>query len=61
MIFSKKEKPIIAYTVERCPICKKESKRKFKDGDMLFAQGAECTSCKVSMMIYKIFGESTES
>lgn len=61
MIFSKKEKPIIAYTIERCLTCKKESKRKFKDGDMLFAQGSECTSCKTPMMIYKIFGEPTES
>jgi hypothetical protein len=60
MIFSKKEKQIIAYATEKCPSCKKESKRKFKDGDVLFAQGAECASCKVPMNIAKIFGAPIE-
>lgn len=60
MIFSKKEKPIVAFTVEKCPSCKKESKRKFKEGDILFAQASECKECKVKMMIAKIFGEIIE-
>ncbi len=57
MIFSKKEKQIIAYTAEKCPSCKNELKRKFKEGDFLFAPSTECTSCKVPMVIEKIFGE----
>jgi hypothetical protein len=61
MIFSKKEKPVVAYTVEKCSSCKKELKRKFKDGDILFGQGTECSSCKTSMLIAKIFGEPIES
>jgi hypothetical protein len=60
MIFSKKEKPIVAYTIEKCTSCKKENKRKFKEGDCLFALGAECSSCKAQTSIAKIFGESTE-
>lgn len=60
MIFSKKEKPIIAYTVEKCSNCKKESKRKFKEGDCLFAQGSQCDSCKTTMSIAKIFGQAIE-
>jgi hypothetical protein len=60
MIFSKKEKPIIAYTIERCPSCKKESKRKFKEGDCLFAESSQCSSCKIPMSIAKIFGEPIE-
>lgn len=57
MIFSKKEKQIVAYTVDRCPSCKKESKRKFAQGDCLFAESSKCTSCNVPMNIAKIFGE----
>lgn len=58
MIFSKKEKQIVAYSVEKCPSCKKESKRKFKEGDFLFASSMECPSCKIPMAITKIFGEA---
>ncbi len=57
MIFSKKEKQIIAYTMEKCPSCKKESKRKFKQGDCLFVESSKCSSCDVLMNITKIFGE----
>lgn len=60
MIFSKKEKQTVAYTVEKCPKCKKESKRQFKDGDCLFANGLQCDTCKTNMNIEKIFGETTE-
>jgi hypothetical protein len=61
MIFSKKGKQLTAYTVEKCPFCKKESKRVFKEGDCLFAQTTECISCKVPTSIIKIFGEPIES
>jgi hypothetical protein len=58
MIFSKKENQVVAYTVDKCPSCKKESKRKFKDGDVLFAQSTDCSSCKTPMIIAKIFGQA---
>lgn len=60
MMFGKKEKPMIAYTVERCQSCKNEVKRKFKEGDCLFATTSECAKCKVAMNIAKIFGQPTE-
>ncbi|MEM3065528.1 MAG: hypothetical protein QW177_09205 [Candidatus Nitrosotenuis sp.] len=60
MILRKKEKPIVAYTVERCLSCKNEIKRKFKEGDYLFATASECTKCKATMSIAKIFGQPTE-
>lgn len=60
MIFTKKEKQVIAYTLERCPSCKKESKRKFKEGDCLFVDASQCNACKVPMTIAKIFGETIE-
>ncbi len=59
MIFSKKEKPLVAYTLEKCPSCGKESKRKFKEGDFLFAESSQCDKCKTPMNIEKIFGEPT--
>jgi len=55
-----KEKPVIAYTTERCKSCKMERKRKFKEGDYLFAETYKCDSCKGIMQIEKIFGESIE-
>lgn len=60
MIFSKKEKTLVAYTLEKCPTCKKESKRKFKEGDCLFATGSQCDSCKTPTNISKIFGQAIE-
>jgi hypothetical protein len=60
MIFSKKEKTIIAYTIEKCQSCNKESQRKFKEGDYLFTAGTECSSCKGQSRISKIFGQSIE-
>lgn len=59
-MFSKKEKPLTAYTLEKCPTCSKESKRKFKEGDVLFTESSLCDKCKAHMRITKIFGESTE-
>jgi hypothetical protein len=59
-MFAKKEKPLTAYALEKCPNCSKESKRKFKEGDVLFAESSQCDKCKTLMRITKIFGESTE-
>ncbi len=60
MIFSKKEKQLVAYTIEKCPLCKKESKREFKQGDCLFVESSKCVSCNITMNIAKIFGEPIE-
>ena len=59
MIFSKK-KITIAYTVEQCTKCKMLTKRKFNDGDVLFAESSKCASCGGLIQIEKIFGESSE-
>jgi len=37
-----------------------EEKRKFKEGDYLFAETLKCNSCDGIMQIEKIFGESIE-
>ncbi len=55
-----KEKIIIAYTIEKCKSCEMERKRKFKEGDYLYAETSKCDSCEGSMQIEKIFGESIE-
>jgi hypothetical protein len=55
-----KEEIIIAYTIEKCKSCEMERKRKFKNGDYLFAETSKCDSCEGSMQIEKIFGESIE-
>ncbi len=55
-----KEEIVIAYTVEKCKSCEMERKRKFKNGDYLFAETSKCDSCEGSMQIEKIFGESIE-
>ena len=59
MIFSK-EKIVIAYTLEQCISCNLERKRKFKEGDYLFAETTKCDSCDGQMVIEKIFGETIE-
>ncbi len=59
MIFSKK-KITIAYTVEQCTKCKILTKRKFDEGDVLFADVSKCGSCDGLILIEKIFGESSE-
>ncbi len=55
-----KEEIVIAYTVEKCKSCEMERKRKFKNGDYLFAETSKCDSCEGSMQIEKIFAESIE-
>ncbi|MBT8242256.1 MAG: hypothetical protein HKO48_02880 [Nitrosopumilus sp.] len=59
MIFSKK-KITTAYTLEQCTKCATLTKRKFVEGDVLFAEGAKCNSCEGLIRIEKIFGETTE-
>ncbi len=59
MIFSKK-KITIAYAVEKCKKCGMLRKRKFADGDVLFSESSQCTSCDGMTSIEKIFGESIE-
>ena len=58
-MFSKK-KITIAYTVKKCKKCGMQRKRKFEDGDILFADSSKCTSCDGIESIEKIFGEILE-
>ena len=60
MIFSKK-KITIAYTIEQCEKCQSIRKRKFSNGDVLFALSSKCSSCDGQTFIEKIFGETLES
>jgi hypothetical protein len=55
-----KEKPIFAYTVEKCIKCNLERKRKFQEGDFLFTEASKCDSCNGVCLIEKIFGETIE-
>jgi hypothetical protein len=55
-----KQKITIAYTVEKCTKCGMQRKRKFVDGDILFAESSKCTSCDGMTSIEKIFGEILE-
>ena len=59
MIFSKK-KITTEYTVEQCTKCGTLTKRKFKNGDILFTELSKCTSCDGLARIEKIFGETLE-
>lgn len=59
MIFSKK-KITTEYTVEQCTKCGTITKRKFNDGDILFAKTSKCNSCDGFRRIEKIFGETIE-
>ena len=56
MIFSKEE-TILAYTVERCPKCKKLNRRDFSEGDVLFTPASKCSFCDGITVIEKIYGE----
>ena len=59
MIFSK-EKVTTEHTVEQCTKCGTITKRKFKDGDILFVEMSKCNSCDGLTRIEKIFGETVE-
>ncbi|MBL7002137.1 MAG: hypothetical protein ISR80_05215 [Nitrosopumilus sp.] len=58
-MFSKK-KITTAYTIEKCKKCKMLRKRKFVQGDILFAESSKCTSCDGMTSIEKIFAETFE-
>ncbi len=51
-----RERATVAYTLERCASCGAERKRRFREGDVLFAAAA-CGSCGGAAAIEKIFGE----
>ena len=55
-----KEKITTEHTVEKCTKCGMEIKRKFSEGDVLFAESSKCNSCDGVTMIEKIFGEIIE-
>ena len=55
-----KKKITIPYSVKQCILCKKELKRKFKDGDFLFQETSHCKFCNGKMQIEKIYGETLE-
>ena len=59
MIFSKEE-IILAYTVEKCPKCKKSNKRNFSNGDVLFVSSSKCVFCDGVVIIEKIYGETLQ-
>ena len=59
MIFSKK-KITTEYTMEQCVKCGAKTKRKFNDGDVLFAEISKCNLCDGLTRIEKIFGETIE-
>ena len=59
MIF-KKKKITTEYTVEQCTNCGTITKRKFSEGDVLFAKTSKCNSCDGMARIEKIFGETIE-
>lgn len=58
-MFSKK-KITLEYTVEKCNSCGNTTQRKFKKGDVLFAELAKCQTCEGTICIDKIFGETLE-
>ena len=55
-----KEKITVSYTVEKCEKCGMQKKRKFSEGDILFAETSKCNSCDGMAVIDKIFGETLE-
>ena len=55
-----KEKITVAYTLEKCEKCGMQKKRKFSEGDVLFAEVSKCNSCDGTTVIDKIFGETLE-
>jgi len=59
-MFEKKKIPPTPFTVEQCMSCKKEVKRKFKEGDILFLETSQCPFCDGKLQIEKIFGETLE-
>lgn len=61
MIFGKKRQITIAYTVEKCDSCHIETRREFKDGDILFTKTASCGSCTGDLYVEKIYGQKVDT
>ncbi len=59
-MLTKKEKPILPFTIEKCNKCNKEIKRKFKEGDYVFSDTTNCPICDGKLQVEKIFGEAIE-
>ena len=57
-MMSKKIEIVTAYTLQQCSSCKEQSKRKFSDGDYVFKEISNCSSCDGQIIVTKIFGES---
>ena len=55
---SGKNEIVNAYTLQQCNSCKEQSKRKFSEGDYVFKEISNCSSCDGQIVITKIFGES---
>ena len=55
---SDKNEIVTAYTIQQCNSCKEQSKRKFSDGDYVFKEISQCSSCNGQITVTKIFGES---
>ncbi len=60
MIFLKKKEIVLPYSIEQCDSCKALSKRKFKEGDYVFKNTDQCSSCQGQLSIVKIFGETSK-
>jgi len=56
VIFQKKE-ITVAYAAERCDSCQKTHRRRFREGDILFAKAGPC-GCGGEFRIEMIFGET---
>jgi hypothetical protein len=59
-MFEKKKIIPTPYAIEQCKSCKKEIKRKFKEGDILFLETSQCKFCDGKLQIEQIFGETIE-
>ena len=59
-MFSKKEKPLVPFTVEKCYKCNKEIKKKVKEGDYLFSETTKWSTCDGKLEIEKISVETIE-
>ena len=64
MIFGGKKgrhKTLIGYTILICTGCGAHQKRKFVDGDVIFADAVDaCSLCNGTVRIEQIFGDALE-
>ena len=55
---SNKNEIVTAYTLLQCNSCQEQSKQKFSDGDYVFKEISNCSSCDGQIIITRIYGES---